>query len=108
MVIAAARDHRRQLAGAISDTQRLVHNWPSHRRELLDLLLAKLHLVVDMRGVAQRTEIKHAGDRQSSRYLRMIKDERGQMPACGPAGDDNRSLNPVRAGLVVEPIERAF
>src|SRR5215470_4819997 len=61
-----------------------------------------------MRGVAQSTEIKHAGDRQSSRYLRMIKDERGQMPACGPAGDDNRSLNAVRAGLVVEPIERAF
>jgi hypothetical protein len=32
-----------------------------------------------MRGVAQRTEIKDAGDRQSSRYLRMIKNERGQM-----------------------------
>src|SRR6516164_6113750 len=61
-----------------------------------------------MRGVAQRTEIKDAGDRQSSRYLRMIKDERGQMPACGPAGNDDRSLDAVRAGLVVEPVERAF
>src|SRR5262245_79521 len=61
-----------------------------------------------MRGVAQRAEIKDAGDRQSSRYLRMIKDERGQMPACGPAGNDNRSFDAVRVGLVVEPIERAF
>src|SRR5215467_10833528 len=61
-----------------------------------------------MRGVAQRTEIKDAGDRQSSRYLRMIKDERGQMPACGPTGDDDRPLDAVLPGLGVEPVERAF
>src|SRR6516164_8694299 len=57
MVIAAARDHSRQLAGAVGDTQRLVHDRPPHRRELLDFLLAQFHLVVDMRGVAQRAEI---------------------------------------------------
>src|SRR5262249_62208261 len=34
--------------------------------------------------------------------------ERAQTPACGPAGNDDRSLDAVRAGLVVEPIERAF
>src|SRR5215831_9165166 len=61
-----------------------------------------------MRGVAQRTEIKDAGDRQSSGYLRMIEDKRGQMPACGPASDNDRPLDAVRAGLVVEPIECAF
>src|SRR5512132_3391566 len=55
MVIPAARDHSRQLAGAIGDTQRLVRDWPTHRRELLDFLLAQLHLVVDMRGIAQRS-----------------------------------------------------
>jgi hypothetical protein len=55
VVIPAARDHGRQFAGTIGDTQRLVHDWPSHRRELLDFLLAQLHLVVDMRGVAQRS-----------------------------------------------------
>jgi hypothetical protein len=108
MVVAAARDHRGQLAGAVRDTQRLVHNRPPHRRELLDLLLAQLHLVVDMGGIAQRTKIKDAGDRQSRGYLGMIKDERGQMPTCGPAGDDNWSLDAMLAGLVVEPIERAF
>src|SRR5262249_18327876 len=59
MVIAAARDHGRQLAGAVGDTQRLVDDRPPQRRELLDLLLAQLHLVVDMRRVAQRTEIAH-------------------------------------------------
>src|SRR6516165_11993167 len=61
-----------------------------------------------MRGVAQRTEIKDAGDRQSSRYLRMIKDERGQMPACGPTGDDDRPLDAVLPGLGVEPVEGAL
>jgi hypothetical protein len=75
MVIAAARDHGRQLAGAVGDTQRLVNDRPPHRRELLDFLLAQLHLVVDMRGVAQRTEIEDAGDRQPRRHLGMIKNE---------------------------------
>src|SRR6476646_12251691 len=32
MVIAAARDHGRQLAGAVGDTQRLVDDWPPHGR----------------------------------------------------------------------------
>src|SRR5262244_1823660 len=30
------------------------------------------------------------------------------MPARGPAGDDDRSLDAVPAGLGVEPVERAF
>jgi hypothetical protein len=30
------------------------------------------------------------------------------MPACGPAGNDNRPLNAVLAGRGVEPVERAF
>src|SRR5215471_13223105 len=75
MVIAAARDHGRQLAGAVGDTQRLVDDRPPHRREVLDFLLAQLHLVVDMRGVAQGTQIEHARDRHSRRYLGMIKYE---------------------------------
>src|SRR5262244_3491772 len=75
MVIAAARYHGRQLAGAVGDTQRLVDDRPPNRRELLDFLLAQPHLVVDMRGVAQRTEIEHARDCQPRRYLGMIKNE---------------------------------
>src|SRR5215831_4225621 len=61
-----------------------------------------------MRGVAQRTEIEHARDRQPRRYLGMIKNERCQMPARGPAGDDDRPLDAVLAGRGVEPVERAF
>src|SRR5215475_12965370 len=38
MVIAAARDHGRQLAGAVGDTQRLVDDRPPDRREVLDFL----------------------------------------------------------------------
>src|SRR5919204_842678 len=30
------------------------------------------------------------------------------MPACGPAGDDDRPLDAVLAGLGVEPVEGAF
>src|SRR5215471_5716054 len=30
------------------------------------------------------------------------------MPACGPAGDDDRPLDAVLAGLGAEPVERAF
>src|SRR5262249_8243468 len=59
VVIAAARDHGRQLAGAVGDTQRFVDDRPPHRREVLDFVLAQFHLVVDMRGVAQRAEIEH-------------------------------------------------
>src|SRR5262249_23085282 len=40
MVIAAARDHGRQLAGAVGDTQRLVYDRPPHQSELLDFILA--------------------------------------------------------------------
>src|SRR4029077_3353970 len=38
----------------------------------------------------------------------MIKNEGGQMPACGPAGDDDGPLDAVLAGPGVEPIEGAF
>src|SRR5215471_18835169 len=75
MVIAAASNHGPQLAGAVGNTQRLVDDRPPHRREVLDFLLAQLHLVVDMRGVAQGTQIEHARDRQPRRYLGMIKYE---------------------------------
>ena len=30
------------------------------------------------------------------------------MPACGPAGDDDRPLDAMLAGLGAEPVERAF
>ena len=75
MVITAARDHGWQLASAVGESQRFVDDRPPHRREVLDFLLAQLHLVVDMRGVAQRAEIEHALDRQPRRHLRMIKNE---------------------------------
>src|SRR5206468_5743305 len=38
----------------------------------------------------------------------MIKNERGQMPTRGPAGDDDRPLDAVLPGLGAEPVERAF
>src|SRR6516165_5008354 len=75
MVVPAARDHGRQLGGAVGDTQRLADDRPPHGRELLDFLLAQPHLVVDMRGVAQRTEIEDARDRQPRHHLGMIKNE---------------------------------
>src|SRR5262245_38105622 len=75
MVIAAARDHGRQLTGAVGDTERLVDDRPPHRREVLNFFLAQPHLVVDMRGVAQRAEIEHTRDRQPRRYLGMIKNK---------------------------------
>src|SRR5262249_45311972 len=62
----------------------------------------------DMRGVAQRAEIEHTRDRQPRRYFGMIKNERGQMPARGPAGDDDRPLDAVLAGVGVEPVEGVF
>src|SRR5262249_34238595 len=108
MVIATARDHGRQLAGTVGDTQWLVDVRPPHWRELLAFLLAGLPLVVDMRGVAQRTEIEYTRDRQARRHLGMIKNERRQMPARGPPGDNDRPLDAVLARLGVEPIERGF
>src|SRR5262245_45858012 len=75
MVIAAARNHGRQLVGAVGDTKRLVDDRPPHRREVLDFLLAQLHFVVDMRGVAQSAEIEHTRYCQARRYLGMIKNE---------------------------------
>src|SRR5262249_20478260 len=38
----------------------------------------------------------------------MLKNERGQMPARRPAGDDDRTLDAVLAGLGVQPVEGAF
>src|SRR5215467_16291025 len=38
----------------------------------------------------------------------MIKNERGQMPACGPAGDNDGPLDAVLASRGAEPVESAF
>ena len=52
MVIAAARDHGRQLARAIRDGKRLIEARLAHRREGFDFDFSQLDLIVDMGGVA--------------------------------------------------------
>jgi hypothetical protein len=60
MLVAAARDHGRQLAGAISDRQQLVDAGAAHGREGFDLIFRQLDRIVDMPGIAQRRELEHA------------------------------------------------
>ena len=57
--ISAASDHRRQLARAIGDGKWLVDARQAHWREGFDLDLGQLDLIVDMGGVAERSEFKY-------------------------------------------------
>src|SRR6266536_2457725 len=103
--IPAGTDHGRQLARAIGNGERLIDARQAHWRESLDFDFRQLDLVVDMWGVAQRSEFKDARYRQSSRHPRMIQQECRQMPASRPARDDDGPGNTMLAPLCGEPVE---
>ena len=58
MIVPAGRDHRWQLARAIRDGKRLVDAWPAHGREGFDFDFGQFDFVIDLGGVAERSELK--------------------------------------------------
>src|SRR5215203_3410231 len=108
MVIPAASDHRWQLARAVRNGKRLVDDRLAHWRQVFNLLLGQLDLVVDMRGVAKGSEIENSRDGHPGRHLRMIQYERREMPAGRPARQYDGALNTVLAASWTTWICRAF
>src|SRR5262245_38901361 len=106
MVIAAASNHRRQLARAVRNGKRLVDIRPAHWRQGFNLLLGQLDLVVDMRGVAKGSEIKNSRDGQTRRHFRIIQYERREVPAGRPARHYDGPRDSMFRALRVEPVER--
>lgn len=75
MVVPAARDHGRQLTRAIRDGKRLIDARPAHGREGFDFDFGQFNFVVDLGGVAERSELKDPRDRQPSCHFWMIQNE---------------------------------
>src|SRR5215469_7896516 len=69
----------------------------------------QLHLVVDMRGVAQRAEIEHARDRQPCRHLGMSRCQRipaqSRRPTTGQGTLGETSEDFLAAALPIATVD---
>src|SRR5262249_61335125 len=106
MEIPTAGDHRRQLTRAIGDGKWLIDARQAHWREGFDLDFGQLDLIVDMRGVAQRSKFKYARNRQPGRHPWMIQEECRQMPTGRPTRENDGPRNTVSPSLRGEPVNR--
>src|SRR5215204_3820372 len=105
VVITAAGDHRRQLARAVSNGKRLFDRWPAHWRQGFNLRLGQLDLVVDMRGIAKRSQIENSRDGHPRRHLRMIQYERREVPSGRPPRHNDGARDSMLCTLRVEPVK---
>src|SRR4051794_3046895 len=105
MVITATSDHRRQLARAVGNGERLVDRRPAHWRQGFDFRFGQLNLVVDMRRIAKGSQIENPRDGHPRRHLGMIQYERSEVPSGRPARHNDGASDSMLGTLRVEPIK---
>src|SRR5262245_58017900 len=105
MEIPTGSDHRRQLTRAIGYGKWLIDARQAHWREGFDLDFGQLDLIVDMRGVAQRSKLKYTRNRQPGRHPWMIQEQCRQMPTGRPTREYDGPCNAASAGLRGKPVQ---